>query len=71
MHNNAACRVWWTSENAAGTITIDLYKNNAFHSTLGSADMAAGKFQWNIPAGLTPGSDYSIRIHGDNKCESS
>ena len=54
--------VTWTSAGLSGNITIELYKGGNFNSAIGTADVAAGTFSWNIPSGLAAGTDYKVRI---------
>ena len=59
----SAHAVTWTSSGVAGNITIDLYKAGALNSNIGTANVSAGTYAWNIPAGLSAGTDYKVRIY--------
>ena len=48
--------------NLGENVVIDLYKAGAYVSTISSNAPDTGAYQWQVGLGLTPGSDYSIRI---------
>lgn len=52
----------WTSESIEDNLTIKLYKNNVYISDIATTAVTNGSYNWNIPQGLTVGSDYKIRI---------
>ena len=59
--------ITWAAAGLAGTMTIELYKNDAFYSTISSIDVTAGSYDWTLPADLPNGNDYKVRIHlGEN-----
>ena len=43
-------------------MVIDLYKAGVYVSTIASNAPGTGAYQWPVGLGLTPGSDYTIRI---------
>jgi len=47
-------------------IMIDLYKGGVFDSEIKASTNSDGSTNWTIPAGITPGSDYKIRITSVN-----
>jgi len=54
--------VTWQSSNCSSATRIDLYRSNAYQSTLVTGTSNSGSFFWVIPSATTPASDYSIRI---------
>jgi hypothetical protein len=48
--------------NIGENVVIDLYKAGAYVSTIASNAPSTGAYQWPVGLGLTPGSDYTIRI---------
>lgn len=46
----------------AENVKIDLYKAGVFNRSISSNTPSTGGFKWTIPAGLTPGSDYTVQI---------
>jgi M6 family metalloprotease-like protein len=54
-------RIFWYS-NIPGNLKIELFKNGAFNQLVSASEANDGSHSWKIPSGLTPGSDYSIRI---------
>ena len=53
--------VQW-NDNLAEKVSIDLYKGGTFVGNLSPGVASTGAYKWSIPPGLTPGSDYTIRI---------
>ncbi len=53
--------VTWVQDGLTGNVTLELYKNEAFQSILGTPAAAAGTFSWSIPTGQAAGNDYKIR----------
>ncbi|MEJ2195723.1 MAG: Ser-Thr-rich GPI-anchored membrane family protein, partial [Ignavibacteriaceae bacterium] len=52
----------WT-DNIPGNVKIDLYRDvNTFETQIASTTQSSGSYNWVIPAGTTPGSNYRIRI---------
>ena len=47
-------------------VSIDLYRAGQKVRTIGYAQ-EGGSFNWRIPAGLKPGSDYYVEIYGDRR----
>jgi M6 family metalloprotease-like protein len=58
---------WLSDGNVTGNVKIDLYKGGTLHSTLTASTDNDGSYSWNIPAGLTIGADYMIRITSINE----
>ncbi|MEN6560337.1 MAG: hypothetical protein ABFD52_06160 [Acidobacteriota bacterium] len=54
--------VTWTQTGLTGTATIDLYKGGVYQLTLGTADVTAGTFSWQIASGQTAGTDYRVLV---------
>ena len=50
------------SDDIGESVKIELYKGGALVGALSASAPSTGAFKWSIPAGLTPGSDYTIRI---------
>jgi hypothetical protein len=48
--------------NIGENVVIDLYKAGVYVSTIASNAPSTGAYQWPVGLGLTPGSDYTIRI---------
>ena len=55
--------ITWTSKGITGTVTIDLYKNDAFDSNIGQANASAGTYSWASLPGLAQGNNYKIKIY--------
>ncbi|MEJ2196805.1 MAG: Ser-Thr-rich GPI-anchored membrane family protein, partial [Ignavibacteriaceae bacterium] len=49
-------------DNFAENVKIDLLKAGVFNSQITASAPSDGTFAWNIPAGITPGLDYRIKI---------
>jgi hypothetical protein len=43
-------------------VKIDLYKGGVFDSVINDSTRSDGSTNWTIPIGLTPGSDYKVKI---------
>jgi len=54
--------VTWDSEGAGNYVTIELYENGVYASTIASKTENDGSYQWTIPSNLSPGSSYTIQI---------
>ena len=54
-------KIEWIS-NVGGTVKIELYKSGSYYSTIASIASNTGTYLWTIPASLTNGSDYQIKI---------
>ncbi len=50
------------SDNISENVKIDLYKGGIFQSTINSTTESNGSYSWTIPADLTAGTDYNIKI---------
>ncbi|MGH7967674.1 MAG: Ser-Thr-rich GPI-anchored membrane family protein, partial [Limisphaerales bacterium] len=50
------------SDDLAENVSLDLYKGGAFVRNIVASTPSTGAYKWSIPASLTPGSDYSVRI---------
>jgi uncharacterized protein (TIGR02145 family) len=55
----------WTDVNSEN-VKIELYKTAALEQTIESSTESDGSYLWEIPAGLTPGTDYQIKITNTN-----
>jgi hypothetical protein len=55
--------ITWTQSGLTGNVVIDLFKGGVFHSNPGTAAANSRVFSWNLPSGISPGSDYKIRIY--------
>jgi len=53
--------ITWVS-GMGGMVKIDLYKAGSQHSTIAASTQNDGSHDWIVPAGLTPATDYKIRI---------
>jgi cysteine-rich repeat protein len=54
--------ITWT-ETGVTTARIDLYKGGSFAQTIATGvSGAAGTYSWAIPGGLTPGTDYTVKV---------
>ncbi len=51
----------WTSGNLSGQVNIELYKGQT-RIPIENGMANVGKYEWNIPSGLKPGSDYTLRF---------
>jgi hypothetical protein len=51
----------WT-DNISENVIIELYKSGALVNTIATNAPSTGAYQWLIPANITPGSDYSLKI---------
>jgi len=54
--------VTWTAAYIGGYVTVDLYKGGARVGNIGTAAAGAGTLNWAIPAALTLGRDYRVRV---------
>ncbi len=55
----------WTS-NISGTISLDLYQNDAFLRQIQGSETNDGRFSWTVPTDLNPGNNYQIQISSTN-----
>lgn len=59
-------KVYWQYSGNPGTyVKIELLKGGATHTTISSRTAktnGASGFTWAVPAGITPGSDYQVRV---------
>ena len=51
------------SDNITGDVKIELFKTGAFNSTIAVSTQSDGSFDWNIPSGTIPDSDYKVKIN--------
>jgi Ser-Thr-rich glycosyl-phosphatidyl-inositol-anchored membrane family protein len=58
----SAQTITWTNVGLTGNVNIALLKAGAGLLSLGSVPVANGTLSWTVPANLTPGADYTIRI---------
>ena len=61
--------ITWAGFNGS-TVRIDLYKGSSLSRTIASSASNNGSYPWTIPASLTPGSDYKIRITSSDRTQS-
>lgn len=55
--------IYWTGGDHLDTVSIQLFRSGVFVSTLASGlDGHQRKYNWTIPAGLTQGGNYLIRV---------
>jgi len=50
------------NDNISENVSIDLYKNGSYNSTISASTVSDGDFEWNIPSGQTIGDDYRVHI---------
>jgi len=50
------------NDNIDGNVKIELLKGGAVKEVLAATTPSSGSFDWNIPAGYEPGTDYKIKI---------
>jgi surfactin synthase thioesterase subunit len=55
----------WT-DNLPENVKIELFKGGTFNSPITASTASNGSFVWDIPAGTTAGTDYSIKITSVN-----
>jgi surfactin synthase thioesterase subunit len=53
--------ITWT-DNFTGSVEIQLFKNDLFHSSIVTSTPSDGEFTWNIPDNTPSGSDYKVKI---------
>jgi hypothetical protein len=53
--------ITWT-DNISENVKIDLYKAGVFNLTISASTPSDGSHDWDLPAGTTAGSDYTIMI---------
>ena len=58
---NTSQNITWTDD-LDGNVKIDLYKAGVFNLMITASTPSDGSFSWNIPAVMTTGSDYKVRI---------
>jgi hypothetical protein len=49
-------------DNIPENVVLELYKSGVFVRTISTNAPSSGAFQWQVPLGLSPGNDYSIKI---------
>ena len=54
--------ITWTSDNLAGTATIQLLKSGVLYRTIGTADISSGSYSWHIPTGIADSDQYKVKI---------
>ena len=54
------------SDNITENVKIELYKGGSFNSTIVSSTPSNGTYLWLIPASLTDGNDYKVKITSVN-----
>ncbi|HEY5998112.1 MAG TPA: Ser-Thr-rich GPI-anchored membrane family protein [bacterium] len=54
--------VTWATGAAGATVRLDLYKSGAPYAVIANPTANTGSYTWSIPAGQTPGDDYTIRV---------
>ncbi len=63
--------VSWTYTGQISDVTIQLYKNlqqnNALNVSVLSGSNGFGTYKWTIPANITPGDDYKVKISDANE----
>ena len=57
--------ITWTTTNVSGNVTIELYRNGVFDSTITPSTPNTGSFEWNIPSDQPHDSTYRIRISNE------
>jgi len=55
-------KISWVSYDVDENITLELYRDGAFDSTIVGNITNTGSYNWNIPATQSPGNTYRIRI---------
>jgi len=56
-------QVNWGANYSNSTVQVDLYKNGSHQQQIESAvNITNGNYDWDIPTGITTGSDYQIRV---------
>ncbi len=53
-------------DNIDANVSIDFYKGGVFHSVISTSTSSDGTYNWNIPSGTTPASDYIVKITSVN-----
>ena len=53
--------ITWTDDITAH-VKIELFKGGVFNSTIVANTFSDGQYPWDIPLGLSPGTDYKIKI---------
>jgi hypothetical protein len=54
------------NDNITVNVKIELYKNGTPNSTIIASTSSNGSYDWDIPSGTTPASDYTIKITSIN-----
>ncbi len=57
-----AHNITWDSGSISGDVTVYLLKNGSQVLQIGTAAASSGTLQWNISAGRTPGTDYTVKV---------
>ncbi|MCP4153874.1 MAG: hypothetical protein GY757_39475 [bacterium] len=55
--------ITWEQANLTGDVTLDLYKDGSYHSSLGTAAASSQSYTWNIPAELPIADDYQVHVY--------
>jgi hypothetical protein len=53
--------ITWT-DNLTGSVEIQLFKSDVFHSSITTSTPSDGEFTWNPPASTPTGTDYKVKI---------
>ncbi len=54
--------ITWSSTNAGNYVKIELFLSGSFYATIAPSTYNGGYYNWSIPAGLDPGSNYKVKI---------
>ncbi len=56
------CEIKWSSINAGTSVKIELYRGEVFDLSIITSTSNDGSYYWTIPADITPGSNYQIKV---------
>ncbi|NER04852.1 MAG: hypothetical protein F6K17_20745, partial [Okeania sp. SIO3C4] len=54
------------NDNFSDNVKLELYKGNSFQRTISSSTASDGSYRWKVPASLSSGSNYKIKIRNVN-----
>ncbi|MDX2215683.1 MAG: C2 family cysteine protease [Oculatellaceae cyanobacterium bins.114] len=65
LNPGASYSISWT-DNLSENVKIDLYKGNAYFSTIAPLVASTGNYVWTLPTNIISGADFQIRISSVN-----
>ncbi|HBC87923.1 MAG TPA: hypothetical protein DCZ94_13295 [Lentisphaeria bacterium] len=63
---NKSRQITWCGGGVSGNVKIELMKNGVLNTVVAASTENDGGFDWTVPAGQTPGTDYTIKVSSVN-----